>query len=157
MKFLLTKELGHTRLLTTLMAAVVFFILLYLGFDIALHAYVIGTDVHSVALTLFGDVENFVEPILLDTLLLQVHSDLFMSLFSLLILTSIGIRLHGSRPIMRWTVHLVFVLGMLSAVLMLAAYFVGAWLIPVWIAVFVAWHVLAFVLGVSVLKTLLFS
>jgi len=157
MKFLLTKELGHTKLLTTLMAAVVFFILLYLGFDVGLHAYVIGTDVHSVALTLFGDVENFVEPILLDALLLQVHTDLFMSLFSLLILTSIVIRLHGSRPIMRWAVHLVFVLGMLSVVLLLAAYFAGAWLIPVWIAVFVAWHVLAFALGVSVLKTLMFS
>lgn len=139
------------------MAAVVFFILLYLGLDIALHAYVIGTDVHSVALTLFGDAENFVEPMLLDTLLLQVHSDLFMSLFSLLILTSISIRLHGSRRIMRWAVHFVFVLGMLSAVTLLSAYFVGAWLIPVWIATFVTWHVLGFVLGGSVLKTLLFS
>lgn len=157
MKFLITKELGHTKLLTTLIAAVVFFILLYLGLDIALHAYVIGTDVHSVALTLFGDAENFVEPMLLDTLLLQVHSDLFMSLFSLLILTSISIRLHGSRRIMRWAVHFVFVLGMLSAVTLLSAYFVGAWLIPVWIATFVTWHVLGFVLGGSVLKTLLFS
>lgn len=157
MKFLITKELGHTKLLTTLMAAVVIFILLYLGFDVALHAYVIGTDIHSIALTLFGDAENFVEPMLLDTLLLQVHSDLFMSLFSLLILTSISIRLHGSRRIMRWAVHFVFVLGMLSAVTLLAAYFVGAWLIPVWIATFVTWHVLGFVLGGSVLKTLLFS
>jgi len=70
MKFLVTKDLAHSTLLTYLMGSVVFAILLYLGFDMLLHAYVIGLDMQSVSITLFGDVENFVEPILIDSLLL---------------------------------------------------------------------------------------
>ncbi len=52
MKFLVTKDLAHSTLLTYLMGSVVFAILLYLGFDMLLHAYVIGLDVQSVSITL---------------------------------------------------------------------------------------------------------
>ena len=61
MKFLVTKDLAHSTLLSYLMGSVVFAILMYLGFDMVLHAYVIGLDMHSVSVTLFGDAENFVE------------------------------------------------------------------------------------------------
>ena len=156
MKFLVTKNLEHSTLLTYLMAAVVVFILLYLGFDVALHAYVIGTDIQSIEVTLFGDMENFVEPMLIDALLLQVHLDLFMTLFALLILTSIFIRLYSSATATRWMVHLVFILGMLAPVALMLAYLIGALLVPVWVFAFVVWHALAFVLGMIVLKKLLF-
>ncbi|MBT8348128.1 MAG: hypothetical protein HKP62_01610, partial [Sulfurovum sp.] len=94
MKFLVTKDLAHSTLLRYLMGSVVFATLLYLGIDTILHAYVIGLDMNSISVTLLGDAENFVEPILIDSLLLQVHIDLFMTLFALLILSSIYIRLY---------------------------------------------------------------
>ncbi|MDQ7046415.1 MAG: hypothetical protein Q9M39_01845 [Sulfurovum sp.] len=53
MKFLVTKDLLHSKLLNYLVASVVFGILLYVAFDMLLHAYVIGLDIQSIGLTLF--------------------------------------------------------------------------------------------------------
>lgn len=157
MKFLVTKDLEHSTLLTYLMSAVVFAILLYLGFDAVLHAYVIGSDIQSISLTLFGDAENFVEPVLIDALLLQVHIDLFMTLFAMLILSSIYIRLYSSKAMSKWIVHLLFVFGMMAPITLLFAYFVGALFVPVWLTAFVLWHVMAFMVGIIILKKLLFK
>jgi len=157
MKFLVTKDLAHSTLLTYLMGSVVFMILLYLGFDTVLHAYVIGLDMQSVSVTLFGDAENFVEPILIDSLLLQVHIDLFMTLFSILILSSIYIRLYSDKVMTKWVVHLLFSLGIVAPVVLLLAYFVSALLTAIWLISFVLWHILGCIVAMMILKKLLFK
>jgi hypothetical protein len=157
MKFLVTKDLAHSTLLTYLMSAVVCMLLLYIGFDTVLHAYVIGLDMHSVSVTLFGDAENFVEPILIDSLLLQVHIDLFMTLFTLLILSSIYIRLYSSKTMTKWIVHILFIMGILAPLALLVAYFASAYFTDVWLISFVLWHVLASVVAIMILKKLLFK
>ena len=157
MKFLVTKDLAHSTLLTYLMGSVVFVILLYLGFDTVLHAYAIGLDLDSVSVTLFGDVENFVEPILIDSLLLQVHIDLFMTLFALLILSSIYIRLYSEKGMTKWVVHVLFILGMLAPAALLLAYFVSESFTAMWLISFVLWHVLASIVAIIILKKLVFK
>ena len=157
MKFLVTKDLAHSTLLTYLMSAVVFMLLLYIGFDAVLHAYVIGLDMHSVSVTLFGDAENFVEPVLIDSLLLQVHIDLFMTLFAILILSSIYIRLYSSKAMTKWIVHLLFIMGMLAPVTLILAYFVSALFTAMWLMSFILWHVLASFVAMMILKKLLFK
>lgn len=157
MKFLVTKDLAHSTLLSYLMGSVVFAILLYLGFDMLLHAYVIGLDINSVSVTLFGDIENFVEPILIDSLLLQVHIDLFMTLFALLILSSIYIRLYSDKAMTKWIVHLLFIMGMLAPGALLLAYFVSESFTVLWLLSFVLWHVLSSIVALLILKKLLFK
>ena len=157
MKFLVTKDLAHSTLLTYLMGSVVFAILLYLGLDTVLHAYVIGLDRQSVSVTLFGDVENFVEPVLIDSLLLQVHIDLFMTLFALLILSSIYIRLYSDKEVTKWAVHLLFIMGLLAPVALILAYFVSTVFVGIWLMSFILWHVLAASVAVMILKKLLFK
>ncbi|HEY9189892.1 MAG TPA: hypothetical protein VIM88_03420 [Sulfurovum sp.] len=157
MKFLVTKDLAHSTLLTYLMGSVVVAILLYLGLDTVLHAYVIGLDNQSASVTLFGDAENFVEPVLIDSLLLQVHIDLFMTLFALLILSSIYIRLYADKVMTKWMVHLLFIMGMLAPAALLLAYFVSASFVTFWLATFILWHVLAAIVAAMILKKLLFK
>jgi len=156
MKFLVTKDLEHFVHLRYLMVGVVSAILLYLGFDTLLHAYVIGLDMHSVSVTLFGDVENFIEPVLIDSLLLQVHIDLFMTLFALLILSAVYIRLFAGRATTKWIVHILFITGMLAPLTLLLAYYVSDLFAAVWLIGFVFWHVLASVISLMILKKLLF-
>lgn len=155
MKFLVTKDLAHSTLLSYLMGSVVFAILMYLGFDMVLHAYVIGLDLHSVSVTLFGDVENFIEPILIDSLLLQVHIDLFMTLFALLILSSIFIRLYSDKVMTKWIVHLLLSMGILAPVALILAYFVSTLFSVIWLVSFVLWHLLASIVAIMILKKLL--
>jgi len=156
MKFLVTKDLAHSTLLTTLISSVVFAILLYIGLDVVLHAYVIGLDIRSIETTLFGDEANFLEPILLDSLLLQVHIDLFMTLFALLILASVYIRLYANKAMTKWTVHLLFIFGLLAPVMLLLAYILSPAFTILWLGCFVVWHLLAVIVSVMILKKLLF-
>ncbi len=157
MKFLVTKDLAHSTLLTYLMSAVVFTILLYLALDVVLHAYVIGLDMSSMEATLFGDEANFVEPVLIDSLLLQVHIDLFMTLFALLILSSVYIRLYSKKALTKWTVHLLFIFGLLAPVLLLLSYLAAPSLAMVWLMTFVIWHFMAMFAAIMILKKLLFK
>ncbi len=157
MKFLVTKDLAHSTLLSYLMSGVVFAILLFLGLDTALHVYIIGLDMRSISVTLFGDVESFVEPVLIDSLLLQVHIDLFMTLFTILILSSIYIRFYSDKSMTKWVVHLLFIMGMLAPVALLLAYFVSESFTAMWLMSFVLWHVLASIVALMILKKLLFK
>ncbi|MEN8727991.1 MAG: hypothetical protein ABF276_08530 [Sulfurovum sp.] len=156
MKFLVTKDLAHSTLLSYLMGSVVFSILLYLVLDTVLHAYVIGLDIDSVLVTLFGDTENFIEPVLIDSLLLQVHIDLFMTLFSLLILSSIYIRLYSTKLMTKWMVHFLFIFGMITPLMLLLAYFTGSFFAYIWLIGFFIWHILAVVMALMILKRVLF-
>lgn len=154
MKFLVTKDLGHSRLLAYLMGAVVIAILMYLVLDMIMHSYVIGADMVSIKSTLFGNAETFEEPILIDSLLLQVHIDLFMTLFALLILASIYIRLYSQSPFVKVVVHILFSFGIFTPIFLLLAYFWSEIFIYIWLGSFLLWHVIAFVVSVMILKKL---
>ncbi len=157
MKFLVSKDLAHSALLGNLMAGVVSALFFYLVLDIALHAYVVGLDVTTLSTTLYGNIEEFVEPILIDTLLLQVHIDLFMTLFSIMIVASIYIRLYSTNVMTKWLVHLLFMLGLLSPILLMVAYFTNVGFIYIWLVSFILGHFLGIVMSLLILKKLLFK
>ena len=157
MKFLVTKDLSHSRLLAYLMGSVVFAILLYLVMDVVLHSYVIGSNMAGIHSTLYGNAETFEEPILIDSLLLQVHIDLFMTLFALLILSSVYIRLHEKTKMLRVTVHGLFLLGILSPVFLLLSYLWSEIFVVFWVGTFLLWHALAFIVSLTIFRRLNFK
>ena len=157
MKFLITKELSHRSLLINLMAGVTVALFLYLGLDVVLHAYVIGSDLESISNTLYGNVEEFIEPVLIDTLLLQVHIDLFMMLFSMMIIASIYIRLYSDKSITKWLVHMLFILGLLAPLFLLVAYFTSIPFVYAWVVSFMLGHLLCLGMSLAIIKKLLFK
>ena len=157
MKFLITKELSHRSLLTNLMAGVTVALFLYLGLDVVLHAYVIGSDLESILNTLYGNVEEFIEPVLIDTLLLQVHIDFFTTLFSMMIIASIYIRLYSDKSITKWLVHMLFILGLLTPLFLLVAYFTSMPFVYAWVVSFMLGHFLGLGMCLAIIKKLLFK
>ena len=156
MKFLVTKDLAHSRLLAYLIGAVMFAIILYLVMDVVLHSYVIGLDMPTIQTTLAGNTETFEEPILIDSLLLQVHIDLFMTLFALLILSSVYIRLYEKTSFMKVVLHTLFLSGLFTPLFLLLAYFWSDLFAYAWLGSFFIWHSLALVLALMTFKRLNF-
>ena len=154
MKFLVSKDLEHSSLLANLMGGVIFTLFFYLLLDIVVHAYVVGLDAATVATTLYGNSKEFIEPILIDTLLLQVHIDLFMSLLTIMIVAAIYIRLYNTSMTTRWLVHLLFILGLLSPILLMVAYFSTIGFVYVWLVSFVMGHFLGMMMSLLILKKL---
>lgn len=157
MKFLVNKDLEHSTLLGSLMAGVVALLFLYLISDIVLHGYVLGTDITTLSATLYGNAEEFIEPILIDTLLLQVHTDLFMSLFTIMMIASIYIRLYSTNVMTKWLVHLLFILGLLSPILLIVAYYTTVDFIYLWFVSFLFGHFLGMLMSLLIFKRLLFK
>ncbi len=155
MKFLLNKDLEHSSLLKNLMAGVVFALFFYFILDVVLHGYLVGLDVPTLSTTLFGNPDEFIEPILIDTLLLQIHIDLFMALFSILIVASIYIRLYSKNMMTKWLVHALFILGLFTPILLMVAYFTNVWFVTIWLVTFIFGHLLAMWMSLLSLKRLL--
>lgn len=154
MKFLVNKDLKHTSLLKNLMAGVVFALFFFFILDIVLHGYVLGLDLPTLSTTLFGNPDEFIEPILIDSLLLQVHIDLFMSLFSIMIIASIYIRLYSKKKMTKWLVHALFVLGLFAPIFLMIAYFTNVWFVTTWLVTFMLGHLLAIGMSLLILKRL---
>ena len=157
MKFLISKELAHKSLMTRLMLGVSVVLFFYLGLDVILHGYIIGSDLETILNTLYGNVEEFIEPILLDSLLLQVHIDLFMSLFCLMIIASIYIRLFSEQRATKWMVHTLFILGVISPLFLMVAYFTSILFVYMWLMVFILGHFLGMGMSLAIIKKLLFK
>jgi len=157
MKFLVTKDLAHSTLLSNLMLGVCVALFLYLGLDVILHGYVLGTNITEVSTTLYGNVEEFVEPILIDSLLLQVHIDLFMSLFGIMIIASIYIRLFSAKPSTKKLVHALFTFGLAAPLALLIAYFTSVGFVYSWVVSFLFAHLLAIAMALAIIKKLLFK
>lgn len=154
MKFVITKELEHSQLLNTLMIGVSIALFFYYIFDLFLHMFLIGGTLSTINNTLYGNMEEFIEPILLDTLLLQVHIDLFMSLMSLMILTTIYIRLFAEEQWTKTMIHLLFIVGLLAPLMLMAAYFSYKWIVYFWIITFLLGHLLALFFALRIIKRL---
>ncbi|RUM70430.1 MAG: hypothetical protein DSZ09_04430 [Sulfurovum sp.] len=157
MKFLVTKDLAHSTLLAKLMLGVCIALFFYLGLDSVLHAYILGDNLSEITNTLYGNVDAFIEPILIDTLLLQVHMDLFMALLSIMILSSIYIRLFREKKSTKLLVHLVFIFGLFAPVFLLIAYFTSLWAVYVWLVNFFFWHLIGLGMLLAIIKKLLFK
>ena len=157
MKFLLSKDLEYSRLLTNLMVGVSAALFFYLGLDILLHAYILGADINAILDTLYGNTEAFIEPVLFDTLLLQVHIDLFMSLFTIMIIASIYIRLYHSHKHTKLLAHIVFILGLAAPVFLVIAYYTSVFFVYVWLFTFLLGHLLVMGLALLIMKRLLFK
>ena len=154
MKFVISKDLEHSTLLNTLMIGVSAALLFYLLFDVILHGFIIGSDILSISNTLYGNADEFIEPILLDTLLLQVHIDLFMSLFTLMILSTMYIRLFSEEKTTKWLIHLLFIFGLATPLMLLVAYMGTLFFVYVWIFTFLAGHLLAIFFALRIMRRL---
>ncbi len=155
MKFLIKKELEYTTLLKHLIVALSMALSLYLLLDIVLHGFFLGTDTISIAHTLYGNEAEYTEPIPLDSLLLQIHIDLFMSLVSFMLISSIYIRYFSHRTYTKILVHLLFVTGLLAPLSILIAYFTSPILIYIWLGSFLLSHIVAIFMSLKTIKKLL--
>ena len=139
-------------LLIKLILFLVLTLLLYLGLDILLHHHQIGLTLSTATDTILGNEEEFLDPILFDTILERVHADVLSAMLTLMLLTTILVRLNPQSK--QRLVHLSFISAILTQVALLLAPSLTLF-ISLWIILFVFWHLLAFFMGLSIIGKLL--
>ncbi len=151
MKFLVNKELKDNQFLKHLIYGLLVFIVLFLVLDLSFYHIKIGLIPSMAEDTLLGNEEIFVEPILFDSLLLMVHTNLFFSMLALLILSSIYIRVSDRVPVSKSIFHILFISAVLAPISLLFGYFFGKFLIVAWIVLFITWHIISLFLAIKTL------
>jgi len=153
MKFLKkNKEFDKNPLLKKLILFLVFTLLLFLGLDVLLHHHQIGLTLATATDTILGNEEEFLDPILFDSLLERVHADILSAMIVLMLLATILIRLSSQSK--QRLVHLSFLTAIFTQVALLLAPSIPLFIV-LWITLFLLWHFIAFVMGLRIIWELL--
>ena len=153
MKFLKkNKEFDKNPLLKKLILFLVFTLLLFLGLDVLLHHHQIGLTLATATDTILGNEEEFLDPILFDSLLERVHADILSAMIVLMLLATILIRLSSQSK--QRLVHLSFLTAIFTQVALLLAHSLPQFIV-LWITLFLLWHFIAFVMGLRIIWELL--
>lgn len=146
------KELESNPLLTRLILFLVLSLLIFLGLDVLLHHHQIGLTLQAATSNILGNEEEFLDPILFDTLLEHVHSDTLSAMLTLMLLTTVHIRLTPKKK--QTLIHLTFLSAILTQVTLLLSTTFSIF-ITLWIGLFLLWHFLALWLGIRIMWRLL--
>jgi len=153
MKFLVTKELEHNRLLTLQVLLLTGVLTLFLLSDILLHHFQLGLTPALLMESVLGNEEAFIEPMVFSALLERIHMDLFISMITLMLLAVTYIRIGNSRE--DKIIHWAFISAILTPVSLLLGYFYGAFFLYLWLVLFGLWHLFAFYFSVYIFRKLL--
>jgi len=152
MKFLVTKSLHNASFFKYLIGFLSLFIILFLMTDSLLHHLQIGLTLEKASFSLFGNEEEFLEPLLFSSLLLQVHIDLFLSMFVVFVTLVSYIRLYEKSKYLTQTIHIFYLVTMASSLSLLLSYFMASNIIIfIWIILFISWHIMGLYLNSKIL------
>jgi len=146
-KFTLVKDLGSDALMRPLISGLLLFITLFLLSDLLQKKHDIGLHVESVTTTLYGNEEEFIDPISLEALLQIVHTDLFFMMMTLLTLSAVFGRLAPSSHMTHRILHLLNFSALSSLIFLFSAFYTDATVALLWLFAMWIWHLMA--LGIS--------
>ena len=149
MKFTLVKDVKHDSLMRPLLGGLLLFIFLFLTADIFLKDDHIGLTPTTLSQTLFGNEEEFVEPVSEHFLLELMHSDIFFMMMTLLTLSTVYARLCQNSMLRLVNINVTMVAALLTILFLPLAYYFSAHFILPYIAVFYIWHLMALMMTLA--------
>ncbi|MEN4053195.1 MULTISPECIES: hypothetical protein [Sulfurimonas] len=119
------------------------FILLYLLVDVFVKSHTMGITTGTIQTTLFGNADEFLDPMNKSVFLEFVHMQIFFLMMLVLTLSAVYIRLlhHKTNTILSMNLFVFFAL--LTPITLTAAYFYSAQFTTIYLVAFFAWHIIA--------------
>lgn len=127
-----------------LLNGLLIFITLYLTFDIFVKNHTLGLSVTTVSTTLFGNADEFLDPMNKSVFLEFIHMQIFFLMMLLLIVSAVFIRLLHKKQNTIIIMNLLMLFGILTPLTLTAAYFYSAEFIGIYLVCFFFWHIIAF-------------
>ena len=132
-----------------LLGGLLLFLILFLSADVLLKNDHIGLTPSHLSQTLFGNEEEYIEPITEHFLLELMHSDIFFMMMTLLTLSAVYARLCQNSTIRIVNINAVMISALLTVLLLPLTYYVSALFILPYIIAFYSWHILALFMAIA--------
>ncbi len=127
----------------SLLNGLLIFILLYLPLDLFVKSHTIGITTGAIQTTLFGNADEFLDPMNKSVFLEFVHMQIFFLMMLVLTLSAVYIRLlhHKTNTILSMNLFVFFAL--LTPITLAATYFYSDQFTTIYLASFFTWHAIA--------------
>jgi len=139
-RFTLVKNLKKDRQMSTILIGLLSAILLYLLVDFFVKYFTIGLTPDALKLSLFGNEEEFVDPMGISSFLEFWHTEIFFIMMILLTLSAIYIRSVSQVKHYKFTLNLVMSSAIVSLVSLPLAYYVSESFVYLYVFTYFLWH-----------------
>lgn len=157
MRFTLIKDLQKDKLMRPILLGLLGFTLLYLCADLFMKYHNFGLSAETMAQTLFGNEEEFIDPMSKGVFLELWHSEIFFTMMVVFTLSTVCIRLCEASRLSLIMVNLMLLSSLLALVALPLSFYYSQALLVFYAASFLLWHLLALVATLFSLKRLSFA
>ena len=144
MRFTLIKDLQKERPMVMSINILLLFTLLYLVSDIFVEAENFGITLSALHTTLFGNADEFIDPITRAVFLEHLHGEIFFMMMILLTLSAVFVRVSKKNSFSLWVLNLNLISALFSLITLAVGYFYLSSFLPLYLATFFSWHILSF-------------
>lgn len=141
MKFTLVDNIQKDKTLSLILKGLVVFIFFYLIADILVMKSQLGITIDALKTTLFGNEEEFLEPITEGALLELWHTQIFFIMMILLTLNAIFIRLAKRKRVL--LTNILMLSAITSLIALPLSYYISELFVSIYLVSFFIWHILA--------------
>lgn len=157
MHFTLIKDLKQDRSMRPILNGLLSFTLIYLTTDIYVTNLSFGLFSEQIITTLFGNLDEFIDPITQASFLEYIHTQIFFMMMIVLTLSAIYIRMANKTSYSITIVNLLMISALLNLITLGLSYFVNKSFINLYVILFFSWHTLALYMSMFALWRLNFA
>jgi len=143
MRFTLIKDLKKDSSMRPILSGLLIFTTLYLVIDVFVKYVSFGISSTMIELTLFGNEDEFIDPITQASFLEFIHTEIFFIMMILLTLSAIFIRVAKNTKLNFIVMNITMISSILSLIALFLSFFVSKIFISIYIITFFIWHLLS--------------
>lgn len=157
MRFTLIKDLKKDSSMRPILNGLLLFTLLYLIADTLVIQSSFGLSIEDVKKSLYGDMDEFLDPMSHSIFLELIHTQIFFMMMILLTLSAVYIRLSIKKKFSLFIVNTLMISALLTLITLALSYYISAEFIPLYLFSFFLWHGVAFYMSLFSLWSLNFA
>lgn len=157
MRFTLLKDLRQDKAIKPLLNGLLLFMLIYFIADIFVVNSSLGLTSEAIKITLYGNIDEFIDPIDTSVFLEYIHGQIFFIMMILLTLSTVYARLCSVKQYSIIVINILMISALLSLITLALSYFYTPDFITIYVVTYFAWHTIAFIMALHSLWNLNFA
>ncbi len=157
MRFTLIKDLKQDSSMRPILNGLLIFTVMYLVADLLVMKSSLGLFEQEIYKTLYGDIDEFLDPMSKSVFLEFIHTQIFFMMMILFTLSTVYMRLAFKLSYSLFAVNTLLLSALMSLIMLGLSYYVEKEFISLYVITFFVWHIVAFYMALFSLWSLNFA
>ena len=140
MRFTLIKDIKQDQTMKPILNGLLIFTLAYLIFDVLVSSSSLGLFFSELNTTLFGNEEEFIDPLSEVLFLEYIHAQIFFMMMILLTLSAVFARVSNKKPYSLLFINITMITGISTLGTLILGYYSNAIFLHIYLLCFSLWH-----------------